>query len=149
MLAVLIVALVYLSPAYAQPKLPPRVPVTGAGQHIEGVSDGTPVTVLGVYHGPARRDCPPLPRVECKPYTWAVVQLPNEDVVLLPYRDVDFQTQKVSLGKFTAVEIGDPLTPAEVSRYLGLSDTGGVAISPLLGAAILIGSVLLARRMLH
>jgi hypothetical protein len=36
-----------------------------------------------------------------------------------------------------------------VNRYLGLSDTGGAALLPLLGAVMLIGSVLVARRMLH
>lgn len=145
---VVLVALLYLSPAYAQSQLPEGVPVQGSGQprpaHV--VKAGTPVTVLGRYHGPD----PNCPRTQtCKPYTSVVVQLPNEDVVLLPDTSVNYQTQKVSLGKFTAMEIGEPLTPGQVTEILGLSDTGGVARLPLLGAVILIGSVLVARRMLH
>jgi hypothetical protein len=149
-LMVLLVALLYLSPAYgrAGEEQTSQIPVTSSGQHIESVSDGTPVTVLGVYHGPANVSCPPAPPADCKPYKWAVVRLPNEKVVLLPYRDVNYQTQTVSLGKFTSVEVGDPLTPAEVNRYLGLPGTGGAALLPLLGAVMLIGGGLVACRLL-
>src|SRR5829696_8391422 len=117
-LAVL-VALLYPSPAYAHDAPRNSVVDTTAGQHFVSVKAGTPVTVLGVYHGPANVSCPPAPPADCKPYKWAVVRLPNEKVVLLPYRDVNYQTQTVSLGKFTAVEIGDPLTPAEVTGTWG------------------------------
>ena len=144
MVAALVVAVLYLSPAYAQ-QLPLGVPRDTAGQpppaHV--VEAGTPVTVLGRYHGPDP-NCPPRPR-PCKPYTWVVVQLPNENVVLLPPPWVNYQMQRARLTSETSA----PLTPGQVTEILGLSDTGGVAISPLLGAVVLIGSVLVARRMLH
>jgi hypothetical protein len=75
LLVVRIVALLYLAPAYgrAGEEQTSQIPVTSSGQHIEGVSDGTPVTVLGVYHGPANVSCPPAPPADCKPYKWAVV----------------------------------------------------------------------------
>jgi hypothetical protein len=159
MVAVLLVGLLYPSPAYAQ--APPHhnghrgegvVDAKAGGPpvvSVKTVSDGTPVTVLGVYHGPANVSCPPAPPADCKPYKWAVVRLPNEKVVLLPYRDVNYQTQTVSLGKFKSVGIGDPLTPEEVKEVLGLTDTGGAALLPLVGAVMLIGGGLILRRLLH
>jgi hypothetical protein len=71
--------------------------------------------------------------------------LPNEDVVLLPPPWVNHRTQTVRFDS----ETSKPLTPGQVRGILGLSDTGGVAGLPLLGAVVLIGSVLLARRMVH
>jgi hypothetical protein len=142
-LAGLIVALGYLAPAYAQS--PPR-DTAGQPPPPYGVEAGTPLTVLGRYHGPdPNANCPPLPRDECKPYTWVVVRLPNEDVVLLPPPWVNHRMQTVRFDS----ETSKPLTPGQVRGILGLSDTGGVAGLPLLGAVVLIGSVLLARRMVH
>jgi hypothetical protein len=142
-LAVLIVALVYLAPAYAQS--PPH-DTAGQPPPPYGVEAGTQLTVLGRYHEPdPNSKCPPLPRDECKPHTWAVVRLPNKNVVLLPPDWVDYQTQTVRFDS----ETSKPLTPGQVREILVLSDTGGVAIPPLLGAVVLTGSVLLARRMVH
>jgi hypothetical protein len=143
MLAVLIVALLHLSPAYAQS--PPH-DTAGQPPPPYGVEAGTPVTVLGRYHGPdPNAKCPPFPQDECKPYTWAVVRLPNENVVLLPPGWVNYQTRTVRFDS----ETPKPLTAGQVRQILGLSDTGGVARLPLLGAVVLIGSVLLGRRVLH
>ena len=141
MLAVLD-ALFYQSPAYAHPN---HIHGTSAGQpqHQYGVEAGTPVTVLGRYHGPDP-NCPPTTR-PCKPYTSAVVRLPNENVVLLPPSFVNYQTQT---ARFDA-ETSAPLTPGQVKEILGLTNTGGVALLPLLGAVMLIGGGLVARRLLH
>jgi hypothetical protein len=70
-----------------------------------------PVTVLGRYHRPdPTSKCPPHPRDECKPYTWLVVWLPNENVVLLPPRWIDYQRQTVRFDS----ETPKPLTPGQV-----------------------------------
>ena len=97
MLAAL-VALLYPSAAYAQVD-------TSAGQPPPQyqVEAGTHVTVLGRYHAPDP-NCPP-PTRPCEPYTWVVVQLPNENVVLLPPSFVNFQTQT---ARFTS-ETSAPL----------------------------------------
>jgi hypothetical protein len=142
---VVLVALLCPSPANANPKLPPGVPVTGTGQSFVKVKAGTPVAVLGLDHEPANPDCHPPTLNACQAHTYAIVQLPNGKVVALDSDVVNFQTQTVRV----VAQAGGPLTPKEVNRSLGLSDTGGVAISPLLGAVILIGSVLVARRMIH
>ena len=142
---VVLVALLYPSPAYANPKLPPGVPVTGAGQSFVKVKAGTPVTILGLHHEPANPDCHPPTLFACRAHTYAIAQLPNGKVVALHDELVNFQTHTIRVSG----TVGGPLSPKEVDRYLGLSDTGGVAISPLLGAVVLIGSVLVARRMLH
>ena len=70
--------------------------------------------------------------------------MPNENLVLLPPGWVDYETQTVRFDS----ETPKPLTPGQVMEILGLSDTGGVAISPLLGAVVIIGSALVAWRRL-
>jgi hypothetical protein len=134
---VVLVVLLYPSPAYAQVdtsagQLPPRY----------SVEAGTPLTVLGRYHGPDP-NCPP-PERPCKPYTWAVVQLPNQNVVLLPPSLVNYQTQTAR----SDTETSKPLTPEQVNEVLGLTDTGGAALLPLLGAVMLIGGGLVAGQLL-
>jgi hypothetical protein len=121
MVAALVVAVLYLSPAYAQ-QLPLGVPRDTAGQpppaHV--VEAGTPVTVLGRYHGPDP-NCPPRPR-PCKPYTWVVVQLPNENVVLLPpLGQLPDAEGALDLGNFgsTHTRTGDRNTGAVGHRRRG------------------------------
>jgi hypothetical protein len=140
LLAALIVAVLYLSPAYAR-----GVPHDTAGQDFVSVKAGTPVTVLGLHHEPANPSCHPATLYACQAHTYALVQLPNGKVVALDHKAVNFQTHtiRVSGGAF------GPLPPKVGNRDLGLSDTGGVARLPLVGAVVLIGSVLLLRRMLH
>ena len=144
MLAVL-VALLYPSPAYAHDAPRKNVVDTSAGQHFVSVKAGTPVTVLGLYHEPANPSCHPPTLPACKPHTYAVAQLPNGKVVLLPYKAVNYQTQTVLVGGTAP----GPLTPKEVNDFLGLPGTGGAALLPLLGAVMLIGGGLVARQLPH
>src|SRR5215216_2402821 len=123
---VLLVALLYPSPAYGDSK---------AGDTYVRVKAGTPVTVLGLYRDPPDSGCDPPNAPPCKPHTYAVAQLPNGKVVFLPYKNVNYQTQTVRVGG----HYSGPLTPGEVNRYLGLPGTGGAALLPLLGAVMLIG----------
>jgi hypothetical protein len=70
--------------------------------------------------------------------------LPNENVVLLPPSLVNYQTQTARFDTETA----KPLTPEQLDEVLGLPGTGGAALLPLLGAVMLIGGGLIARKLL-
>ena len=143
LLAVMLTVLVALlppSPAYGNSKAGDK-----AGPSYVPVKAGTPVTVLGLYRDPANSGCIPPNAPPCRPHTYAITQLPNGKVVFLPYKDVNYQTQTV------LVDGGGPgpLTAKWANRYLGLPDTGGAALLPLLGAVMLIGGGLILRRLLH
>ena len=148
MLTVL-VAVLYLSPAYAHS--PPdhnghqKLVDGGSGEHFVSVKAGTLVTVLGLYRDPPDSGCDPPNAPPCKPHTDAVAQLPNGKVVLLHHKAVDYQTQTVRVDS----NAPGPLTPREVNDFLGLPGTGGAALLPLLGAVMLIGGGLVARRLPH
>jgi hypothetical protein len=143
-LMVLLVALLYSSPAYGHASRPPSVPVTSAGQHLVSVKAGTPVTVLRLYRDPGESRCTPPNAYPCRLHTFAVTQLPDGKVVLVHHKAIDYTTQTVRVDTNAA----GPLTLGEVNDFLRLSDTGGVALLPLLGAIMLIGGGLVVRRAL-
>src|SRR5215216_3652424 len=132
---VLLVALLYPSPAYGDSK---------AGDTYVRVKAGTPVTVLGLYRVPPASGCDPPNALPCKPHTYAVAKLPNGEVVLLWHKAVAYQTQTVRVDS----NAPGPLTPREVNDFLRLSDTGGAELLPLLGAVMLFGGGLVTRRAL-
>ena len=127
--AVLLVGLLYPSPAYAK---------STAGRMLSPVQvkAGTPVVVLGPKHFLA------VGRYEA--WTEALVILPNGKVVRLSPNDVNYQTQTVRVNTLAPV-----LAPGDVKEFLGLPGTGGAALLPLVGAVMLIGGGLILSRLLH
>ena len=95
---VVLVALLCPSLAYTKPKLPPGVPVTGAGQSFVKVKAGTAVTVLGLHHEPANPDCHPPTLFACRAHTYAIAQLPNGKVVALHDELVNFHTHTIRVS---------------------------------------------------
>jgi hypothetical protein len=135
-LVVLVVVVLYLSPAYAEP--PPGVPHDTAGvSDFVKVKAGTPVTVLGLSK-PGNRPCPECP-------TDAVVQLPNGNVVVVDPKAINYQTHRVRVD----TNASGPYTPEDLKEFRWLPGTGGASLLPLLGAVTLIGSGLVLRRLLH
>jgi hypothetical protein len=135
-LMVLLVGVLYPSPAFAKP--PPGVPRDKAGvSDFVKVKAGTPVTVLGLSK-PGNRPCPECP-------TDAVVRLPNGDVVVLVPKAINFQTQTVRMD----TNAFGPYPPEALKELQWLPGSGGAALLPLLGAVMLIGGGLVLHRLLH
>jgi hypothetical protein len=139
-LGVVVVAVLCLSPAYAKPPpgdIPDDDAYRGDGPDFVKVKAGTPVTVLGLMK-PGTRPCP-----EC--VTYAVVQLPNADVVSLDPKDINYQTNRMRVD----TEASGPYPPEHLKEFRWLPGTGGAALLPLLGAVTLVGSGLVLRRLLN
>jgi hypothetical protein len=133
---VLIVTVLCPSPAFAKP--PPGVPHdTAGGPHFVRLEAGTPVSVPGLSK-PGNRPCP-----DC--VTYAVVRVPNGDVVTLPRNAIDYETQTVRVSEMAF----GPYTSEDLKEFLWLPSTGGAALLPLLGAAMLVGGALVLRRLLR
>jgi hypothetical protein len=128
-------ALLYPAPSYAHAA---QLHDTKAGgPHFVRVKAGTPVLVLGLMK-PGNRPCP-----EC--VTYAVVQLPNGNVVALGYKDINYQTQTVRVD----TNAFGPYTSEDLKEFRWLPGTGGAALLPLVGAVMLLGGGLLLPQLPH